>query len=68
VGRELQVLRVLTSLAMSMKYSSHDGRILIILSIFLTSGSQAPAWEPSLKQSSCFAIENQVEVIPPCAS
>jgi hypothetical protein len=28
VGRELQVLRVLTSLAMSMKYSSHDGRII----------------------------------------
>jgi len=27
VGRLLQVLRVLTSLAMSMKYSSHDGRI-----------------------------------------
>jgi hypothetical protein len=27
VGRLLQVLRVLTSLAMSIKYSFHDGRI-----------------------------------------
>jgi hypothetical protein len=34
VGRELQVLRVLTSLAMSMKYSSHDGRIDYSLSLF----------------------------------